>query len=480
MNVTLVTMFFNLNQARPKQFYIDHGRAVLELDAPMVVFCDAETRPDLEACRNGRPTAYVERPIFEYEYYSALLPIVHANRATRPSPDTRNTPEYFLLSMFKFYALYFAYLRRDFPCTHYMWIDIGCSHVVRGIPSAILPILAAPRPKVACCYIHYRSSAELYPMTSYFASGGKCGLAAGLMTLESSYVPKLFTLANSILYEQIAEGVGHAEEQVLVYCYDRRPEWFSIYAGDYYSIATNYHRAVNDIECIEQNFIRPAMAAGRHDLVQSVRMRLLVLVISGGDNPVYTSHKEVWRSYMKKTPGVDVYFLEAGTPAITDDTITCAGTESWGGILGKTLDALKTLPVHAYTYVLRTNLSSLWNFRKLLDLIETFPRQGLYAGCSGTHGCIPFVSGAGILMSADVCATLLQYESEARELVLPDDVMIGKVLVSHGISFGPILPRVDILTPDTPFPLDGIHYRVKMEGNRSHEPGVMKTILKER
>lgn len=267
MSVTLVTMFFNLGQARPKDFYLKHGRAVLETDAQMVVFCDSDTRPELELLRGNRPTVYIERPLAEYDYYSTLLPIVIANRRIHPSPDPRNTPEYFLLSMFKIYAVYIAYQRADFPSTHYMWIDIGCSHVVRNIPDAVTPILTNPRPKIACCYIHYRPHEELYPITEYFATGGKCGIAAGIMTFESSYIPMFFTFANAVLYEQIALGVGHAEEQVLVYCYDRHPEWFSIYFGDYYSLATNYHRSVEDSPCIWHNFIRNAERAGRLDLV---------------------------------------------------------------------------------------------------------------------------------------------------------------------------------------------------------------------
>lgn len=267
MPVTLVSMFFHLNQVRPKSFYLTHGRAILELDAPMVLFCDGETRPDLAEIRGDRPTVYIEKPLTDYDYYRTLLPLVRANRLVRPSPDPRNTPEYFLLTLFKVYALFLA--SQQVSSSHYMWIDLGCSYVVRGIPEALTPILAAPRPKIACCRIRYRSRAELYPMTSYLANGGPCAFAAGLLTVEAAYVPKLFALANAILYEQIAEGVGHAEEQVLVYCHDRHPEWFSPFFGDYYSLATNYHRTLEDLECVRANIVEPALADGRPDVAQA-------------------------------------------------------------------------------------------------------------------------------------------------------------------------------------------------------------------
>jgi hypothetical protein len=444
----------------------------------MVLFCDAETRPGLEAIRGDRPTVYVEKALADYEYYSMLLPLVKANRQVRPSPDPRNTAEYFLVSVFKFYALSIA--ARVAPSSHYMWIDLGCSHVVRDIPGAIYPILAAPRPKIGCCSIRYRPHSELYPLSSYFAAEGKCGIAAGLITVDASYVSRFFALANAVLYEQIAEGVGHAEEQILVYCYDRHPEWFSLYVGDYYSLATNYHAPREDTECIRMHFVEPARAAGRYDLARLPTLRLLVLVISGGEDPVYAAHKEIWRTYLHTTPGVDVYFVEAGEPRVTEDTVYTGGSETWDGILGKTMTALKMLHSETYSFVLRTNLSSVWNFPRLLDRIETFPRTSLYAGFHGLYkDRIPYISGAGILMSSDVSSLLLQHTEDLQAVGLPDDVSIGAVLHAQGIPVGPPIPRVDLPNPTTPIPTDGAHYRVKMvEGHsREYEPPIARAIV---
>jgi hypothetical protein len=475
MTVVVVSMVFTLPGGRPVEFYLTHGRPVLTLDCPMVLLCDEGTRPGLEAIRGDRPTVYIEAPLTSYPLYSTLLPLVRANRRTRPSSDPRNTPEYFLLSILKIVALHTAWSRADVPATHYMWIDLGAAHVVRGLPEALAPILAAPRPKIGCCYIHYRSPQELYPMTRYLAHGGRCGIAGGLLTVEASYVPRLALSVMSVLCDQISQGVGHAEEQVFVYCYDRHPEWFSPYPGDYYSLATNYHRVVEDTECVQTHFVGAALAAGRPDIARIARMRLLVLVISGGQDPVYAKHKEVWRSYMHTIPGVDVYFLEADTPNSPEDTLVCPGIESFEGIIGKTLYAFKALSSHAYTHVLRTNLSSVWNLPRLLDTLETLPRQGLYAGVHGMHEGIPFISGAGILMTPDVCARLLDHEAELLASPYPDDVAIGAVLG----PLGPAIPRIDLPTPTTPIRPDGVHYRVKMiyGDSRDHEYDVMRRVV---
>jgi hypothetical protein len=235
----------------------------------MVVFCDEETQPLLASIRGDRPTTYIVKSIFEYEHVKSWLPIVRANRGSGAYADLRNTPSFFMVTSFKPMALHLA--KQVVPADTYLWLDLGASHIARGLPDAVDRILAAPRPKIALCYIHYRSPRELYPMTRFLASGGPCGVAATAFTVEAAYVDRFFLSCMSVLSEQIAVGVGHNEEQAMVYVVDRHPEWVSLYFGDYMSTLTNYHRATEDLGTIETCFRRPVEAEGRMDLLQAVR-----------------------------------------------------------------------------------------------------------------------------------------------------------------------------------------------------------------
>lgn len=264
---TIVTMFFELKSGRPRSFYMEHAKKALSIDAPMVVFCDESTHGELASFREDKETVFIVKPIHEYEYYSTLLPLVTANRVVRPSCDPRNTPQHFLLTMFKFHALQIA--SQTIESEHYMWLDIGASHVARSMPEAIYPILANPRPKVAICYIHYRAPHELYPMSDYFF--GKCGMAGTVFTVEASYVPIMYTAVWSMMYEQVRVGVGHTEEQAIIYVHAQHPEWFSLYFGDYYSVATNYHKTVEDLDCVRYNFIQNAEMSGNYALAEEAR-----------------------------------------------------------------------------------------------------------------------------------------------------------------------------------------------------------------
>jgi hypothetical protein len=277
-------MFFDIQslqdamQVRPVEFYVKNGVATLGIKTPLVLLCDETTRPWLEAERNRLapdiPTVYVVKPLNEYDLYSTSHSIITKNRKIKPTRDPRNTASYCIMTMMKFIAIKIA--SEKIPdASHYLWIDLGCGHVVDKVIESIPTILASPNPKVSCLYIHYRSHKELIDMNTEFASGGYCGIAAGMFSVESAYVNLLFTRCMMIYYEMLSHGVGYAEESVLTYMFDRYPEMFHLYYGEYYSIATNYKYVSRDYASIKQFFITPAIACGRTDLAAVCAQNIL-------------------------------------------------------------------------------------------------------------------------------------------------------------------------------------------------------------
>ena len=223
-------------------------------------------------------------------------------------------------------------------------------------------------------------------------------------------------------------------------------------------------------------------------------MKLLMLVISSDTFPVYARHRGVWKTYMKSHPDIDCVFLESRpgvfVPTLSSDTLTLRGVERYGTILRKTIEALEYfLSRRTYDYVVRTNLSSVWDFKELLRYLETQPRERVYAGQVGVNPDtgLEFASGAGILMSPDVARTLVANQQIARTLSAFDDVAIAKALRAAGLRPTP-LPRVDFMSlaqydahrdkiPDGAF-----HYRIKhsdLTGDRMEEPIIMSRLLRE-
>jgi hypothetical protein len=209
-------------------------------------------------------------------------------------------------------------------------------------------------------------------------------------------------------------------------------------------------------------------------------MKVLMLVISSQTQPVYRHHKAIWETYMKSHPDIECYFIEFTpavlSPLLTSNTLFLRGRETYPGILEKTFKALDyfTRRKH-YHYVIRTNLSSVWIFPKLMRFLETVPRTGVYGGIINNNQPWPYISGAGITFSWDVVQILLQNRHIAYANKFIDDVDIGFACVYLGISTTSI-PRVDVGSVEDVYK-EGFHYRVRFLTDRTQELPFMRKIL---
>ena len=289
---TIVTMFFNLkklkdrsNSTRPLEFYLENGMATMSLPYPMIIFCDEETYEMTKTMRdqalNGQtnvPTHYVIKNITEYDLYKDNWDIIDENRKKSnwyKSPDERNIVSYFILTMFKITALLMSKQLNLYNTHYFAWIDFGCGHVVNKVAEYAPKMLENPNPKISICYIHYRGKDELHDMCKYMENGGPCGIACTAFTVETTYINRLYNAMTAIFHEMLFNGVGHSEETAITYCYDRHPDLFTIYYGDYYSVLTNYHKPQEDLWSIRWYFINSALQCGRLDLAKDAATKIL-------------------------------------------------------------------------------------------------------------------------------------------------------------------------------------------------------------
>jgi hypothetical protein len=286
---TIVTMFYNLkrlkdasNSTRPLEFYLNNGLSTLKLNYPMVVFCDSETIDFIKSVRDPMatecPTEYIIKPLTEYDFYAHNFDIIEQNRKNCSQynyPGQRNTTSYFLITTFKCVALLIAKQRNFFNTPYYAWVDLGCNHVLKNVAECAPAMLDNPNPKISACYIHYRSKEELADLNTFFKEGGPCGMAATVFTAEATYIERFYNAMMEIFNEQLCKQTGHSDEQVMTYCYDRYPQLFTIYNGEYYSILTNYHEPRVDLYAIKVHFIYNCMNSKRFDLAKEAIQRVL-------------------------------------------------------------------------------------------------------------------------------------------------------------------------------------------------------------
>ena len=203
-------------------------------------------------------------------------------------------------------------------------------------------------------------------------------------------------------------------------------------------------------------------------------MKVLMLIISSDTEPVYAEHRKVWSSYMNSKKEIECYFIQYrdGPQAIEGNTFWLKGKESFAGIITKTLDSLDFfLKKDSYDFIIRTNLSSVWNFNALLKHLETLPTEKVYNGIIGQHEGIHFASGSGFIMSPDVAKLIIENRRIAESLKIIDDVDIAFALDKVGIK--PSLGRRnDTLVYDE----KSYHYRIKL-ADRTKEFVIMSNLL---
>lgn len=210
--------------------------------------------------------------------------------------------------------------------------------------------------------------------------------------------------------------------------------------------------------------------------------RLLVIVIAGGSRGlVYPSYRSIWTAVADRVAsfGVHVYLVSmdssVNTTTLSNHRLVFPGEDSLvPGVLNQTMLALdyvhdRNLPGSKAPYVLRTNLSSFWQFNKLLTWL--WDKATVFAGYLGVGG---FPSGSGTIMRADVCEQLRTLpRAQLLNTTLADDVAIGVALRSSINATN--MPRRDFLGGSAgPEELSStyFHYRIKST-DELHDIGIM-------
>lgn len=161
-------------------------------------------------------------------------------------------------------------------------------------------------------------------------------------------------------------------------------------------------------------------------------MKIVVLVIASTNLNIYADHESCWRSYAHTHPDVTVYFIRQREDVvethIENDTIWSNGREATERVFEKTVEAFKILRPESYDYLVRTNLSSVWNFVRLIEFCKTLPKENVFCGVLGNPG----ISGAGMILSPDVVQTLVKHSHDIDRCMW-DDVDFGKIAALCGI-----------------------------------------------
>lgn len=219
-------------------------------------------------------------------------------------------------------------------------------------------------------------------------------------------------------------------------------------------------------------------------------MKLIFLILAN-DTHYYLMMQELWRKYMNTHKGISSYFIKYNLEKIngdkdifiSGDTIYIKGTnESYiPGCLDKTIKSIEyILENEDFDYVVRTNMSSVWDFNKIYDLVSS--NNFITGGVIGNINNMQFISGAGILLNKDICKQLVENKNNF-DYNVNDDVSIGALINNNNISITPFT-RFEAYNYD--YNLETInnelienyyHFRCKSNINDNNTICIMKHII---
>ena len=172
-------------------------------------------------------------------------------------------------------------------------------------------------------------------------------------------------------------------------------------------------------------------------------MKILILVIYSNNQKYYTDMLEIQRRYIHKYENVEAYFVQSSFEHneevfIDNDIIHVRSKEDNYTILYKCLRAmgtLKNLYKKEYDFTIRTNISSLINIPKMIELLSLFQdKEYLYAGdiagLERFNRHIRFALGTAIILSQKLANKMI---AEMRKFnhTIEDDVSFGLFVEEH-------------------------------------------------
>jgi GR25 family glycosyltransferase involved in LPS biosynthesis len=253
---------------RPIDFYLRY-RFVLELDRPLIMFCDPATYPKAWAVRRQagllHKTCFVSMKMRDFPFWR-YHDVIKENRRKPPVYDAghRNTPAYFILTVGKFHMLKRAVSMNPFGTRHIAWLDFGLQHIGDGsqcTKALVDAAFALNRRKPRFCYIAYVPPAvsnDAFRM--YHQGDGRCTIASSFFTGANEEMVALCDEVEKEFERIVGLGRGHAEEQILCTVHGRNPSAFELYYGDYECQLHNYVSISRNAHAVLEFFTAPAVA----------------------------------------------------------------------------------------------------------------------------------------------------------------------------------------------------------------------------
>ena len=179
--------------------------------------------------------------------------------------------------------------------------------------------------------------------------------------------------------------------------------------------------------------------------------KAIILVLASDNTVFYQECKRIYEVYMFAHPDIKVLFVYgAGTSFERKDydlVYDDIPENYYPGMITKTLRAVEHIDnTYDYDYLIRTNLSTFWDFSRLLKRLENLPSTNCISGSriwntSKGITSAEYIAGVNLVLSRDLVKDIITNIDEVCSWSnIPEDLAISQHFINKGVELHPHHP----------------------------------------
>ncbi len=170
--------------------------------------------------------------------------------------------------------------------------------------------------------------------------------------------------------------------------------------------------------------------------------KAILLILASDNTSLYRQFRKIYQEYLYSNSNIKVFFVYGNEfsdiPKDHDLIYTDIEENYFPGMITKTIRAMDYIDKnYDYDFLVRTNLSTFWDFERLLERLEKQPkencitgtlRQCKYEGKMSSH----YVAGINLVLSRDLVKELIENKEEVCSWNMPEDLALSHFFIIRG------------------------------------------------
>jgi hypothetical protein len=238
---TIVVQLFNIKNFRDMDFYLKHGKPLLELEIPMIINTEESLVEEIMRFRPAHLADITKYNITELEkssYYGnagKLKENMDKYKIENLNPD-KDTPLYFIVNNNKFDCISRAINENPHKSTHFIYMDFGISYNTKSVNQIRRWIYSIPnkiRQMEINPYIDSDHPKDYFKIIRH-------NLAGSLFSGDIDHLRIYCKLFNRKWNQVLEENWCQLDEAIMTLVARESPALFDHYYGDYQSLISGY------------------------------------------------------------------------------------------------------------------------------------------------------------------------------------------------------------------------------------------------